>query len=114
MAAGREFRRELHCVVWQAFHGDQTGKISQAQQEMMAAHAVLSKADLRGRGGSIFLGLIRFRRRGQRIAAKLLPVASGVAAACGEGHHFAGTGTRCGKAGEPGGAGCAGTGSTAD
>ena len=40
----------------QAFHDDPTGKISQAQQELMAAHAALKKAGSERRAGFIFLG----------------------------------------------------------
>ena len=59
----------------QAFHDDQTGKISQAQQEMMAAHAVLRKADLDDAQDHYFW-VDPFSPEGQQIAAKLMPVAS--------------------------------------
>ncbi len=59
----------------QAFHGDETGKISEAQQALMAAHAVLRKADLEDARDSYFW-LDPFSSEGQQISAKLLPVAS--------------------------------------
>jgi hexosaminidase len=59
----------------QAFHGDETGKISQAQQEMMAAHAVLRKADLEDAEDRYFWA-DPYSPEGQQIAAKLLPVIS--------------------------------------
>jgi hexosaminidase len=59
----------------QAFHGDETGKISQAQQEMMAAHAVLRKADLDGAEDRYFWA-DPYSPEGKEIAAKLLPVVS--------------------------------------
>lgn len=59
----------------QAFHGDETGKISQAQQEMMAAHAVLRKADLYDAEDEYFWA-DPFSPEGQKISAKLMPVVS--------------------------------------
>ena len=59
----------------QAFHGDETGKISQAQQELMAAHAVLRKADLYDAQDAMFW-MDPFSPEGQQLAAKLNPVAS--------------------------------------
>jgi hexosaminidase len=59
----------------QAFHGDETGKISQAQQELMAAHAALQKAGLYDAQDSLFWA-DPFSPEGQKIAAKLDPVAS--------------------------------------
>jgi hexosaminidase len=59
----------------QAFHGDQTGKISQAQQEMMAAHAALRKVDLDGAEDRYFWA-DPYSPEGKQIAAKLLPVVS--------------------------------------
>lgn len=58
-----------------AFHGDDTGKISQAQQELMAAHATLKKADLDDAQDSYFW-VDPFSPEGQQVAAKLDPVAS--------------------------------------
>jgi hexosaminidase len=57
-----------------AFHGDQTGKIDQAQTAIMAAHAVLKKAGLDDAEDSYFW-VDPFSPTGQQIAAKLLPVA---------------------------------------
>ena len=59
----------------QAFQGDETGKISQAQQELMAAHATLKKADLDDAQDSYFW-VDPFSPEGQQVAAKLDPVAS--------------------------------------
>ncbi|MGA2727658.1 MAG: family 20 glycosylhydrolase [Terracidiphilus sp.] len=58
----------------QAFHGDETGKISEAQHALMAAHAVLRKADIEDARDSYFW-LDPFSPQGQQISAKLLPVA---------------------------------------
>ena len=58
-----------------AFHGDRTGKISQAQREIMAAHAVLKKAGLTDAQDSLFW-VDPFSPEGQRVAAKVRPVAS--------------------------------------
>jgi len=57
----------------QAFHGDETGKISQAQQEVMAAHAVLRKADLEDAEDRYFWA-DPYSPEGKEIAAKLMPV----------------------------------------
>ncbi len=59
----------------QAFHNDSTGKISQAQQELMAAHATLKKAGLNDAQDSYFW-VDPFSPEGQQLAVKLLPVAS--------------------------------------
>jgi hexosaminidase len=59
----------------QAFHGDETGKISQAQQEMMAAHAVLRKVDLYDAEDRYFWA-DPYSPEGKEIAAKLLPSVS--------------------------------------
>ncbi len=58
----------------QAFHGDATGKISQAQQELMAAHAMLKKAGLNDAQDTYFW-VDPFSPEGQQVAAKLMPVA---------------------------------------
>ncbi len=58
----------------QAFHGDATGKISQAQQELMAAHTTLNKAGLNDVQDSYFW-VDPFSPEGQQVAAKLVPVA---------------------------------------
>ena len=59
----------------EAFHGDETGKISQAQQELMAAHATMKKAGLDDAQDSYFW-VDPFSPEGQQVAAKLDPVAS--------------------------------------
>ncbi len=58
-----------------AFHGDQTGKIDEAQKAIMAAHALLKKAGLDDAEDSFFW-VDPFSPTGQQVAAKLLPVAS--------------------------------------
>jgi hexosaminidase len=58
-----------------AFHGDETGKISQAQQELMAAHATLKKAGLNDAQDSYFW-VDPFSPEGRQVAVKLDPVAS--------------------------------------
>ncbi len=58
-----------------AFHNDPTGKVSQAQQELMAAHATLKKAGLDDAQDSYFW-VDPFSPEGQQVARKLLPVAS--------------------------------------
>ena len=59
----------------QAFHRDPTGKISQAQRELMAAHAVLKKAGL-GDAEDDYFWIDPFSAEGQRLAVKLRPVES--------------------------------------
>ena len=59
----------------QAFHRDETGKISLAQRELMAAHAVLRDAGL-GDAQDSYFWLDPFSVEGQRIGAKLNPVAA--------------------------------------
>jgi hexosaminidase len=58
-----------------AFHGDTTGKINQAQRELMAAHNLLKKAGLYDAQDSLFWS-DPFSAQGQQVAAKLRPVAS--------------------------------------
>jgi hypothetical protein len=57
----------------QAFHGDSTGKINQAQVELMAAQAILNKADLGAASDHLFW-VDPWSADGQQISAKLLPV----------------------------------------
>lgn len=59
----------------QSFHGDATGKISQAQQELMAAHTVLRNAGLQDAQDALFW-VDPFSPEGRQVAAKLDPVAS--------------------------------------
>ena len=61
----------------QAFHRDATGKISQAQRELMAAHAVLHTAGLYDAQDGYFWA-DPFSSEGQKVATKLLPVAAQV------------------------------------
>jgi hypothetical protein len=58
-----------------AFHRDPTGKIDQAQRELMAAHATLKNAGLGDAEDSLFWA-DPLSAEGQRVAVKLLPVAS--------------------------------------
>jgi hypothetical protein len=58
-----------------AFHGDATGKVNQAQQAIMAAHALLKKADL-GDARDSYFWVDPFSPPGQRIAEKIRPVLS--------------------------------------
>ncbi len=59
----------------QAFHQDPTGKINQAQQALMAAHALLKKADL-GDARDSYFWVDPFSPQGQRVAEKIRPVTS--------------------------------------
>ncbi len=56
----------------QAFHRDSTGKISQAQRELMAAHTAFKKAGL-GDADDVYFWVDPFSEAGQSIAAKLRP-----------------------------------------
>ena len=58
-----------------AFHGDATGKVSQAQQELMAAHTLFNKAGL-GDAQDKYFWVDPFSAEGQRVAVKLRPVMS--------------------------------------
>ncbi|MGD0730625.1 MAG: family 20 glycosylhydrolase [Terracidiphilus sp.] len=58
-----------------AFHRDATGKISQAQRELMAAHALLKKAGL-GDAEDRYFWLDPYTAEGQSVAVKLRPVVS--------------------------------------
>ncbi len=73
--AGESSEEAFTASYGQAFHSDATGKISQAQRELMAAHAALKKADLEDAQDSYFW-LDPFSEEGQRVAAKLRPVAN--------------------------------------
>ncbi len=61
----------------QAFHNDASGKLSQAQVAMMAAHAALGKAGLEDGQDELFW-VDPFSPEGEAVAAKLMPVASEV------------------------------------
>jgi hexosaminidase len=58
-----------------AFHGDATGKIDQAQQALMAAHALLKSAGL-GDARDSYFWVDPFSPPGQLLAAQLRPVES--------------------------------------
>jgi hypothetical protein len=58
-----------------AFHRDPTGKISQAQRELMAAHDAFKQAGLRDAADGYFW-IDPFSPEGQRVGAKLRPVES--------------------------------------
>ena len=59
----------------QAFHGDPTGKIDQAQRELMAAHAAFKEADLYD-ARDVYFWVDPFSPEGERVAAKLRPFLS--------------------------------------
>jgi hypothetical protein len=59
----------------QAFHGDPTGKIDQAQRELMAAHAAFKEADLHD-ARDVYFWVDPFSPEGERVAAKLRPFLS--------------------------------------
>jgi hypothetical protein len=59
----------------QAFHADPTGKINQAQRELMAAHAAFKEADLHD-ARDIYFWVDPFSPEGERVAAKLRPYLS--------------------------------------
>jgi hypothetical protein len=71
---GESSEQDFTASYGQAFHGDATGKISQAQQALMAAQALLRKADLDDAKDTYFW-IDPFSSEGQELAAKLLPVA---------------------------------------
>jgi hypothetical protein len=58
-----------------AFHGDATGKIDQAQQAMMAAHALLKTVGL-GDARDSYFWIDPFSPQGRELAAKMRPVES--------------------------------------
>jgi len=58
----------------QIFHGDPSGKIGEAEQEIMAAHEALTKAGIHHESDEIFW-TDPWSSRGQAMSAKLLPVA---------------------------------------
>jgi hypothetical protein len=56
-----------------AFHGDPTGKISQAQSELMAAHALFKSIGL-GDAQDDYFWIDPFPAEGQKVAAKMRPI----------------------------------------
>ena len=59
----------------QAFHADSTGKIDQAQRELMAAHNAFKEADLHD-ARDIYFWVDPFSPEGERVGAKLRPYES--------------------------------------
>jgi hypothetical protein len=59
----------------QAFHADPTGKIDQAQRELMAAHAAFKGADLHD-ARDVYFWVDPFSPEGERVGAKLRPYES--------------------------------------
>jgi len=72
---GEASEQEFTDSFGQAFHRDPTGRISDAQRALMAAHALLKKAGLEDAQDAYFW-VDPFSPEGQAVAAKLLPVAS--------------------------------------
>jgi hexosaminidase len=60
------------------FHGDMTGAIDQAQQEMMAAHKILKDSPLKADGADLVFWIDPWSADGQREAAQLRPVLTDV------------------------------------
>ncbi|HEX6535916.1 MAG TPA: glycoside hydrolase family 20 zincin-like fold domain-containing protein [Gemmatimonadaceae bacterium] len=58
----------------EVFHGDTTGRIDQAERELMAAHALLSRAGV-GDGSDRLYWLDPWSAEGARVGALVLPVA---------------------------------------
>jgi hypothetical protein len=58
-----------------AFHHDVTGKVDQAQRELMADHSALKKAGLEDANDSLFW-VDPFSAKGQQVAAQIRPVTS--------------------------------------
>jgi hexosaminidase len=56
-----------------AFHADTTGKISQAQSELMAVHALFKSVDL-GDAQDVYFWIDPFSPEGRQVAAKLRPI----------------------------------------
>lgn len=73
--AGESSEEAFTASYGQAFHGDPTGKISQAQRELMSAHAAITKTGLEDAEDKYFW-LDPFTPEGQRVAAKLRPALS--------------------------------------
>ena len=60
----------------QVFHGDVTGKIDEAQKEMMAAHALLKGSDYKTDAQDLLYWQDPWNADGQRIAAEIRPILS--------------------------------------
>ena len=70
---------ESSIPAWQSaygplFHGDSSGRINQAQKEMMAIHALLKEVKLRHNTDQLFWS-DPFTPRGREVQAKILPIA---------------------------------------
>lgn len=72
--SGTSSIRQFENSYGQVFHGDQTGKINQAQIELMAAHKLLQKAGFTGASEVLFWE-DPWSSGGQEDSAKVLPVA---------------------------------------
>jgi len=57
------------------FHGDSSGKVGEAEKELMAAHAALAKADIQMESDPVFW-VDPWSAEGQLLSAKILPVAT--------------------------------------
>ena len=73
--AGESSQDNFVASFGQAFHGDPTGKIDQAQRELMAAHDAFKEADLHD-ARDIYFWVDPFSPEGERVAAKLRPFES--------------------------------------
>ena len=80
-----------------AFHGDATGKIDQAQQAIMAAHALLRKAGL-GDAKDSYFWVDPFSPRGAEGFGEAEAGGERVAVGCGAGDYASGRGTCGGEA----------------
>jgi hypothetical protein len=60
------------------FHGDLTGKIDQAQKELMAAHQLLSDSSLKSDGDDVLFWVDPWSAQGERQAAQIRPILSGL------------------------------------
>ncbi len=60
----------------QVFHGDVTGKINEAQKEMMAAHALLKTSDYKTDGQDLLYWQDPWNADGQHIASEIRPILS--------------------------------------
>jgi hypothetical protein len=73
--AGESSEDAFKASYGQAFHGDATGKIDQAQQAIMAAQALLKKSDL-GDAQDGYFWVDPFSPQGQQLAVKFRPILS--------------------------------------
>lgn len=60
----------------QCFHGDTTGKIDEAQKELMAAHQLLKDSDYKTDGQDLVFWQDPWNADGQRIAGQIRPILS--------------------------------------